>query len=113
MLLTDLRLQMLPCLGGVAHLPQQLNVITGQGIELFLVPFHHYGLADRWHSFCVGQFKVGADGLIRLLVVRWRGVHALILNAVDSRHEIRIPLILQVEMMATMVKHDRCEDPLA
>jgi len=47
MFLTDLRLQMLQSLGGVAHLPQQLNVITGQGIiEFFLVTFHHDGLSD-------------------------------------------------------------------
>ena len=72
MLFTDLRLQLLHSLGDIAHLSQQLNVITGQGIiEFFLVTFHHDGLADRWHSFFVGHFKVGTDGLVRFVIVRW------------------------------------------
>ena len=71
MLFADLRFQMLHSLSGAAHLPQQLNVITGHGlIEFFLVTFYHDGLADRRISFFIGHFKVGADGLARVVVVR-------------------------------------------
>ena len=72
MFFADLRLHWVHSLGYVAHLPHQLDVITGQGIDFFLVPFHHDGFSDRRDYFFVVHLKVGADGLVRLLVVRLR-----------------------------------------